>query len=301
MARLPRPAHFVTVLAYDVDPDGRPTTYHGPLYFEHDADTPAHALDDLRRGLHILEIEYACPLEAIHAWQSGGRGFHVTIPPRVIGAEAGHPRLPRIYTRMIGALFPRAVAPTLDRSVYSGGKGRMWRLPNRRRDNGRYKVPLAMREVLHWPCAEIEALTHRPRKGRYWPDDAELAPCPPLVQLYREAMASMGDATRLAPHRYEEGRIPEGQRNAALASLAGSMRRRGASVGAITAALQAENRLRCDPPLPENEIGRIAASIARYRPASDGHASVQANGQSTIQNKGGLRTIAAVEVSSWRR
>jgi len=62
--------------------------------------------------------------------------------------------------------------------------------------------------------------------------------------------------------------IPEGQRNDMLTSLAGSMRRRGAIQVAIEAALLAENKARCEPPLPDEEVRAIAASVARYRPAT---------------------------------
>ena len=58
--------------------------------------------------------------------------------------------------------------------------------------------------------------------------------------------------------------IPSGQRNATLTSLAGSMRRRGFGEAAILAALTAENADRCAPPLAEDEVARIARSIARY-------------------------------------
>ena len=62
--------------------------------------------------------------------------------------------------------------------------------------------------------------------------------------------------------------IAEGQRNATLASLAGSMRRRGASEAAILAALVAENEAgRCQPPLEHGELVKIAVSVARYAPA----------------------------------
>jgi len=63
--------------------------------------------------------------------------------------------------------------------------------------------------------------------------------------------------------------IPEGGRNAALASLAGSMRRSGIGQEAIEAALQAENTKRCNPPLPASEVSTIAWSVARYAPADD--------------------------------
>jgi len=60
--------------------------------------------------------------------------------------------------------------------------------------------------------------------------------------------------------------IPEGQRNAKLASLAGTMRRRGMSHEAIEAALLEVNRQQCSPPLSDDEIIRIARSITRYEP-----------------------------------
>ena len=60
--------------------------------------------------------------------------------------------------------------------------------------------------------------------------------------------------------------ITDGNRNRLLASLAGSMRRRRASEGAILAALMEENG-RCEPPLPEHELSSIAHSVARYAPA----------------------------------
>lgn len=62
------------------------------------------------------------------------------------------------------------------------------------------------------------------------------------------------------------GAIPEGQRNAKLTSLAGSMRSKGLDEDAIRAALRAHNLAHCQPPLPEDEVDRIAASIARYEP-----------------------------------
>ena len=59
-------------------------------------------------------------------------------------------------------------------------------------------------------------------------------------------------------------RIAQGSRNNALTSLAGTMRGRGMSHEAIEAALQKENQLRCDPPLGEDEVRKIALSISQY-------------------------------------
>ena len=58
--------------------------------------------------------------------------------------------------------------------------------------------------------------------------------------------------------------IPEGQRNATLASLAGTMRRAGMSETAIRAALHAENSARCQPPLYREEVDAISVSVSRY-------------------------------------
>ena len=62
--------------------------------------------------------------------------------------------------------------------------------------------------------------------------------------------------------------IPEGSRNGTLASLAGTMRRRGMSPAAIEAALLEANRTQCSPPLDEVEVRQIAASVSRYVPSS---------------------------------
>jgi hypothetical protein len=48
-----------------------------------------------------------------------------------------------------------------------------------------------MQEVLYQHDADIEALTYRPRKGRCWPSDDELWPCPALVVLYHDIVAAI--------------------------------------------------------------------------------------------------------------
>lgn len=64
------------------------------------------------------------------------------------------------------------------------------------------------------------------------------------------------------------GSIPSGSRNDALTSMAGAMRRRGMTAQAIEAALFVENN-RCSPPLDDEDVRRIAASVARYEPAEN--------------------------------
>ena len=58
--------------------------------------------------------------------------------------------------------------------------------------------------------------------------------------------------------------IPEGRRDSELASLAGTMRRRGMSPDEILAALSVTNKKRCRPPLSDAQVEKIARSVGRY-------------------------------------
>jgi hypothetical protein len=80
-----------------------------------------------------------------------------------------------------------------------------------------------------------------------------------------------------------DGALITGNRNAGLASLAGSMRRIGLSANEIHAAISTVNAERCDIPLPASDIRRIAESISRYEPAHDVGAST-ALGDAAAQN-----------------
>jgi hypothetical protein len=94
-------------------------------------------------------------------------------------------------------------------------------------------------------------------------DDLEIAPWPQYLinRLMERARDNTGPAPQLEPQ------ILEGNRNSELTSLAGTLRRRGCSQVAINAALQVMNQERCRPPLPQDEVEAIAASVSRYRPA----------------------------------
>ncbi len=62
--------------------------------------------------------------------------------------------------------------------------------------------------------------------------------------------------------------IHEGTRDCTLASLAGSMRNRGFAAEEIEAALVTVNDRRCMPPLPRDQVAKIAQSIGRYEAPS---------------------------------
>ncbi len=70
--------------------------------------------------------------------------------------------------------------------------------------------------------------------------------------------------------KLEEGVIiPEGERNAKLTSIAGSLRRRGIERDEILAVLKIINQSRCRPPLSDRELEKIASSISRYQPDNE--------------------------------
>ena len=77
----------------------------------------------------------------------------------------------------------------------------------------------------------------------------------------RQRRKDRGSAERGPP-------IPPGERNSALMSLAGAMRRRGADLETIRDALLQTNRARCQPPLEDAEVTGIAESVVRYEAPS---------------------------------
>lgn len=87
-----------------------------------------------------------------------------------------------------------------------------------------------------------------------------------------------------------DGALITGNRNAGLASMAGSMRHSGFSASEIFAAISAANAERCDIPLPASDVKRIAESIGRYAPEHDVGANA-ALGDAAAENLIGAQTV----------
>jgi hypothetical protein len=93
------------------------------------------------------------------------------------------------------------------------------------------------------------------------PDDMEATPMPEwLVNLMQEDAPAEAGAS--VPDNGEA--IRDGQRNDTLFRLGCSIRNKGLNTNAITAALLAENKARCVPPLAESEVRSLAESAAKY-------------------------------------
>ena len=163
--------------------------------------------------------------------------------PRTLTVQSSTPYKRHFYFR------PDPQLTTLPSVAYRFEKGRLTA------DDGRY--------FLAPPSIHPSGAVYSFLSG-LGPGETEIATLPFEVyeRLEREAGVSRREVANTpgAP-------IAETFRNSSLASLAGAMRRVGATTSEILAALRATNTARCRPPLDDDEVVQIAESIARYTPA----------------------------------
>ena len=217
---------------------------------------------------------------------------------------------------MVETLFPQTIAPTLDRSIYNRGKGRMWRLPNRRRtDTGKYKVPISARELLHKSTADLEAFTIKPRKGLFWPPEEDLSPCPALVEFYHDVRqqveAESGRGTTIP--KFRTGDAVDGSGVLFQAFQARGWIDTELSPGKwnVICPWAAEHTKGEDfdtsvvlfAPRPGEELGWWHCSHAHCegRTMTDVLALFSEQELRQARTARGFRTIAAAEVTAWRR
>jgi len=106
---------------------------------------------------------------------------------------------------------------------------------------------------------------HASGKRYRWRNSVPIANAPGwFLRLLRDAQKSRANGSATIGVA-----IPEGRRNDTLTSLAGTMRRRGMGFEEIEAALLVTNNKRCDPPLAEDEVRKIALSVCRYKPVGE--------------------------------
>jgi hypothetical protein len=108
-------------------------------------------------------------------------------------------------------------------------------------------------------------------KPYQWQGDWRAVPEIPagLLALWHRLLDRTPSAPRTVPRPRRErrklpGRIPEGDRNARLLSLAAGFVRRGFDVQAVNDRLQRINAERCTPPLGADEVDTIAARAVGY-------------------------------------
>ncbi|WP_333841205.1 bifunctional DNA primase/polymerase [Pelomicrobium sp.] len=95
------------------------------------------------------------------------------------------------------------------------------------------------------------------------PDEVPLAPVPPwLLRLVLPARPRAGHPITHWRTLVQEG-VAQGQRNNTIASLAGHLLWHGVDPQVVLELLLAWNRVRCRPPLADDEVVRVVESILR--------------------------------------
>jgi hypothetical protein len=154
-----------------------------------------------------------------------------------------------------------------------GGRGLLYRIPDGFETRTTFEQPKAKQEVRFQakgaqtvlpPSRHVSERKYEWKPG-HGPRDREAAMAPGW--LLDELSSNRRGGSKEPTHSYGAGeKIAEGNRDSALTSFAGTMRRRGMGERAILAALLAENEEKCEPPLPDSQVEKIARSVAKYEP-----------------------------------
>jgi hypothetical protein len=142
----------------DSEDDKYDSSYKGPFYVDIDLDgEPQLAMDSARKFSDKLQ-DLGVNTYAIYL--SGKKGFHFIIPMTTFAKDRPVKSLPLIYKEMALELYVNGV----DMAVYNQGKPRLLRTANvKRKDNGKYKVPISLKELDELTVEKYAQLTEAPR------------------------------------------------------------------------------------------------------------------------------------------
>lgn len=132
------------------------------FYTDFDSDDLSEVLIQSRVFLLKLEKEHDFDISQARLWFTGGRGCHVEIPlqcflPKIPAGGIAH--LPAIFKEIAMSTF----VDTLDLRVYSAKRGRMWRVANVKRGNGKFKVQVTADEFMTATAEDYVAICSAPR------------------------------------------------------------------------------------------------------------------------------------------
>ncbi len=211
VADLPGPPAFKTVLAVDQDPEEvieneldplELVKYQGPFYLDFDDEENLdHVLDDVRTILQHLTTKLDIPAELISCWLSGGKGVHITIPGAVFGCKSPTKFLPLIYKEVMLAIEEGAGLNTpessVDHSVYSASRGRMWRCEGvPRPGSGTYKVGVTINELYEMDADMYQTLVAHPRPVMAVPEVPKAVSYAKAEALYKAAKVTAAKKVR---------------------------------------------------------------------------------------------------------
>lgn len=181
-----RPPEFRTVLGIIGD-NTRETPQSGyktlgPMYFDFDGENIEEAIHGFQGFLAKLQ-GISLNLDMVRLFASGVKGFHIEIPMQCFMetiSNEGISNLAYTYRQCAHTLY----VDTLDLRVFSAKKGRAWRVPNRRRERGTYKVPLTADEALNMTPQRCAELVSTPKA---FPCLVAAELCPDLALIYTKA------------------------------------------------------------------------------------------------------------------
>jgi hypothetical protein len=119
-------------------------------------------------------------------------------------------------------------------------------------------------------------------------------PLPALPPAWLAVLRATSAAVATHSEPGERAGFADGTRNDSLARVGGLLRRLGLSPAAIERALVALNETLCQPPLPSDEVQKLAHGLGRYPPVRPGAAPAVAGRRRVI---GVARPVLRAEVS----
>jgi len=189
---------FVTVLSADNDFTSEMTwdvasriKYTGPSYFDFDSTDLNEVIPKFIEFLNLIQGK-GVDLSSCRLFATGGKGFHLEMPLETLKdrvPKVGITGLPYVLKEMANDLFIN----TLDMRVYTGKRGRMWRVPNIKRSNGHYKVPITPAEAFAMTPELYLEFTSAPRSA---PLIAPPKFCGTLAVLFSMAENKVGEGLK---------------------------------------------------------------------------------------------------------
>lgn len=205
--KVPNIAMFSTSMSFETEPNYKDenkdilnlaVVRYGDLTLDFDSKDAEESRIDTVNALNKLVL-LGLDSESLRIYYSGQKGFHIVVPAEAFGAENGHRVLPWIYKEVCLELFPSEEGyKTLDYSMFAMKRGKMFRIANRLRSNGRYKIRISADELINNTIEYFQSKALSPQ-----PDEQAKKPAKIdyLSDLFRRCEANVVGAIKARSER----------------------------------------------------------------------------------------------------
>lgn len=205
--KVPNIAMFSTSMSFETEPNYKDenkdilnlaVVRYGDLTLDFDSKDAEESRIDTVNALNKLVL-LGLDSESLRIYYSGQKGFHIVVPAEAFGAENGHRVLPWIYKEVCLELFPSEEGyKTLDYSMFAMKRGKMFRIANRLRSNGRYKIRISADELINNTIEyfQSKALSPQPDEQAKKPTKIDY-----LSDLFRRCEANVVGAIKARSER----------------------------------------------------------------------------------------------------